>query len=306
MSAILFSGQGSQYVGMAKEIYENYNSAKELIDRADEILGNKISEIMFEGPAEKLTETRYTQLAIFLHSAVVFNILKDKLDIDCFAGHSVGELAALFAARVIDFEAAVKLVAKRGELMFSAGLEKPGTMFAIIGLDDEKVDELCDRFNKPEEDKIVVPANYNSPGQIVISGSQDYLREIAPLFKENGAKLVKELNVSGAFHSPLLDLAKNEFSKLIDSIDFNNAKFPVFTNVDANSENSSDELKRKLKEQIVSPVRWSQSLVAMKDSGVSKFLEIGPGKVLQGLVKRTLSDVQISGVDSYSDIQNFS
>lgn len=306
MGAILFSGQGSQYVGMAEDLYKNSDIAKNLIEKANEILGYSISEIMFKGPKEKLTETRFTQIAIFLHSSIIYDIVKENLDIDAAAGHSVGELSALYAAGVIKFDDAVKLVSWRGELMFQAGIDNPGTMFAVIGLDDKKVAQVSDQYNDPENDNYIVPANYNSPGQVVISGSRDFLKETAPKFKESGARLVKELNVSGAFHSPLLENAKDEFTKLLDSTEFSEAKFPIYTNIDAEGTTNSKELKNKLKQQLVSPVRWSQSLVAMKDEGISDFIEIGPGKVLQGLVKRTLSDVSISGLDKYSDIEKIS
>lgn len=306
MSVILFSGQGSQYVGMASDIYSNSDKAKKLIENANEILGYKISDIMFDGPNEKLTETRYTQPAIFLHSSIIFELVKDKLDAGAAGGHSVGELGALYAAGSISFEDGLKLVSKRGELMFEAGLEKPGTMFAVIGLNDEIINDLCEKFNDPENDNILVPANYNSPGQVVISGSKQYLKETAPKFKEAGARIVKELNVSGAFHSPLLESAREKFAELVDSIKFSDANFPVYTNVDAEPETDSKALKAKLKQQLVSPVKWSQSLVAMKDNGFSNFVEVGPGKVLQGLVKRTLSDVDINGIDKYVDIEKIS
>jgi [acyl-carrier-protein] S-malonyltransferase len=306
MSVILFSGQGSQYVGMANDFYNESDVAKNLINQANDILGYNLSDIMFDGPKEKLTETRYTQPAILIHSAVIYNLVKDKLNVSAAAGHSVGELGALYSAGVISYEDSIRLVSKRGELMFNAGLEKPGTMFAVIGLDDEKIDEVCNKLNDPKNDKIVVPANYNSPGQVVVSGSRDYLREVANEFKDSGARMVKELNVSGAFHSPLLEPAKEEFAELLTSIKFNDAQFPIYTNIDAEPETDSEKLKDKLKLQLVSPVKWSQSLVAMKDEGLSTFIELGPGKVLQGLVKRTLSDVDINGIDKYSDIEKIS
>ncbi|MDC1068194.1 ACP S-malonyltransferase [Candidatus Kapabacteria bacterium] len=306
MSVVLFSGQGSQYVGMANDIFSNSDVAKDLINSADDILGYNLSKIMFEGPSEKLRETRYTQVAIFLHSAVLFELLKTKIEVLAAAGHSVGELSALYSSGVIGFEDAIKLVSTRGELMYKAGLEKPGTMFAIIGLADENIDDICAKLNDPKNGNILVPANYNSPGQVVISGSRDYLKNSVEKFKDSGARIVKELQVSGAFHSPLLESARDEFSQLLDTISFKDASFPIYTNVDAESETDSQLLKDKLKLQLVSPVKWSQSLVAMKDSGISNFIELGPGKVLQGLVKRTLSDVSISGYDKYSDIEKIS
>lgn len=304
-SSLVFSGQGSQYVGMIKDVYENNQLALEIIQKANETLGFKISEIMFDGPIDILKETRYTQPAIYLHSAILFSIVKDNLNYDATAGHSVGEYAALFAAGVIDLFDGLKLVAKRGELMFNAGLEKPGTMFAIINLDDDKVAEVCEELTKNGNGNVVVAANYNSPGQVVVSGSAEYLRENIGAFKTAGARMVKELVVSGAFHSPLLNSAKDELAKAINETNFNDAIKPVYSNVFAKSLSNASEIKEALIMQLTSPVKWTQSIVQMQKDGITKFTEIGPGNVLQGLIKRTINDVEIFGLDKFEDIEKF-
>lgn len=303
-SALLFSGQGSQYVGMLQDLYDKYPEAKELIDSADKALGYKFSEICFDGPIEKLRETRYTQPAIFLHSAVVYNLIGSKLSFNAVAGHSVGEYAALYAAGVMKFEYALRLVALRGELMFNAGESLPGTMFAVLSLPDEKVIEVCEKLSDNPDGNVVVAANFNSPGQVVVSGSRDYLRDNVTAFKEAGTRIVKELNVSGAFHSPLMKPAQDELEKAINAINFENAKVPVYTNVYAKPVSEADQLKDALVKQLTSPVRWTQILENMKVDGIENFVELGPGKVLQGLVKRTLKEVEFSGFDTADDIQN--
>ncbi len=301
-NVLLFSGQGSQYVGMLKDIADNIPEADARIKQADEILGFKLSEICFEGPADKLKETRYTQPAIFLHSAVLFDLLKDKISFDATAGHSVGEYAALYASGVLSFEDALTLVAKRGELMFRAGEDMPGTMFAVINLSDDKVIEVCSSLTDEAKGNYVVAANFNSPGQIVVSGSRDYLRENVSAFKEAGARLVKELVVSGAFHSPLMKPAKEELEKAINEVKFSDAVKPVYSNVYAKKLVNADEIKNALVLQLTSPVRWTQTLIQMKEDGIDNFTEIGPGSVLQGLAKRTLKDVNISGFDKFEDL----
>lgn len=304
--ALLFSGQGSQYVGMMSSLYENYDLAKSMLNKADEILGYELSKICFDGPIEVLKETRYTQPAIFLHSAIVFELLKDKVTFDATAGHSVGEYAALFAAGVLSFEDALKLVSKRGQLMFGAGEVLPGTMFAVINLADDKLENLCNELSEIGKPEVIVPANYNSPGQIVISGSAEYLRANAHKFKEAGARMVTELVVSGAFHSPLMEPAKQELEIAINGINFNDANVPVYSNVYAKPLVSSEDIKSALIAQLTSPVKWSQSLIQMKDDGFTSFTELGPGIVLQGLVKRTLTEVEIFGCDKAEDLQKFS
>jgi len=302
-TALLCSGQGSQYVGMMKDLFDNSNIAKEIIQKADEILDFSLSEICFNGPMDVLKQTRFTQPAIFLHSAVLYELLKDKLAFDAVAGHSVGEYAALYIAGVIEFEDAIRLVSLRGQLMYSAGEELPGTMFAVLNLDDDKVIEVCNKLNQNDNDSVVVAANFNSPGQVVVSGSRDYLRNNINAFKEAGAKLVKELVVSGAFHSPLMKPAQLELEKAINTIEFKNAKVPVYSNVYAKPLTNADEIKNALIAQLTAPVLWTQSLRQMFDDGITRFVELGPGQVLQGLVKRTLENVEILGYDKFDDLQ---
>ena len=303
-TAILFPGQGSQYVGMGNDYFINNNIAKEKYEYADKILGYSISDICFNGPIEKLTETRYTQPALFLHSAIVFDLIKDKIQTSAVAGHSVGEYAAYYASGVFSFEDGLRLVAKRGELMFHSGEVEPGTMFAVIGLDEDKIKQVCDEISSTENG-VVVPANYNSPGQIVVSGTRDLLKANVNKFKEAGAKIVKELVVSGAFHSPLMQTSSEELAKFIDSIRFNDANYPVYVNISAKPVQDGNELKKCLIKQLTSPVFWMQSLRNMQNDGIDSFIEIGAGNVLQGLVKRTLDNVNISGVDNYENLKNF-
>lgn len=302
-TALLCSGQGSQYVGMMKDLFDNSNKAKEIIQKADEILDFSLSEICFNGPMDVLKQTRFTQPAIFLHSAVLYELLKDKLEFDAVAGHSVGEYAALYIAGVIEFEDALRLVSLRGQLMYSAGEELPGTMFAVINLDDDKVVEVCNKLNQNDEGAVVVAANFNSPGQVVVSGSRDFLRNNINAFKEAGAKLVKELVVSGAFHSPLMKPAQLELEKAINTIEFKNSKVPVYSNVYAKPLTNADEIKNALIAQLTAPVLWTQSLRQMFSDGITRFVELGPGQVLQGLVKRTLENIEILGYDKFDDLQ---
>ncbi len=297
--AYLFPGQGSQSVGMAKDIYENSDKAKEIIDSANEALGFDISQIMFEGPIESLKQTDVTQPAIFLHSILIFNLLKET-KFDVAAGHSLGEYSALVAAGAIGFIDALKLVRFRGQSMLQAGIEQPGTMAAVIGMDPDKVEKICDEASSAG---IVQCANFNSPGQIVISGSVDGVHKAMDLAKNAGAKMVKELVVSGAFHSPLMQSAKDKFKAELDKADIKNALKPVYANVTAKPVTDKIEISNLLFDQLTSPVRWEETIKNMIEDGITEFVEIGPGKVLQGLVKRINRDVRFSGLEKYSDLE---
>ncbi len=300
MNALLFAGQGSQYVGMIKGLSDEFPQALSRMKQADEILGFSLSTICYEGPVETLKETRYTQPALFVHEAIIVDLLRDKLEFSAVAGHSLGEYSALYAAGVLSFEDALKLVSLRGELMFRAGEHLPGTMLAVIGLADEIVNDICQKLNG--DGGVIVAANYNSPGQVVVSGSADFLRQHINTFKEAGARMVTELPVSGAFHSPLLESAKERLAEAIHSTQFNNSSIDVYCNISAKPEKNADKLRNSLIEQLVSPVRWTETMMNMHSAGISNFIEIGPGKVLQGLVKRTLTGVLFSGFDTTSDI----
>lgn len=294
MKAILFPGQGSQKVGMGLNHYENQQDFRELTDYSDRLLGYKISDIMFNGPAEKLTRTEFTQPAIFIHSVALFRQMK--LNPDMVAGHSLGEFSALTAAGTIDFESALSLVALRGKLMQNAGEINPGTMAALIGMDDDVVDNICLEATQLIQ-KPVVPANYNCPGQLVISGDIDAVKKAVELAKENGCRIAKMLPVSGAFHSPLMKPAFEALKKKLEDIQFKPAECPVYSNYTAKPSSDPDVLKENLLNQLVNPVRWTQTLINMENDGASCFIEVGPGNVLQGLVKRTLKDVTIEGAE---------
>ncbi|GAB5465375.1 MAG: ACP S-malonyltransferase [Candidatus Kapaibacteriales bacterium] len=304
-TALLFSGQGSQYKGMLQDHFDTLAEAKQKLEKANDILGYDITDIMFDMESNRLTETRYTQPAIYLHSTLAFDYAKNVLEFDTVAGHSIGEYAALYAAGVIGWADGLKLVSKRGELMFGSGEKRPGTMFAVVGLEDEKVTEVCESLTN--DGNIVVAANFNSPGQVVVSGDKDYLKENSIKFKEAGAKLVKELNVSGAFHSPLLEDAQKELASAIEGIEFSEPKVPIYQNVSAKGETDINAIQKNLTSQLTGSVRWTESLKNMQQDGIQEFIEIGPGKVLQGLVKRTLEgDISINGLDKHEDILRLS
>lgn len=300
-TALLFSGQGSQYVGMAKDIIDSNDIAKGLAARANDVLGYDLTNVMFEGPDEILRQTRYTQPALFLHEAIILGVTKMRDTMSAVAGHSLGEYSALYAAGVVSFDDALQVVQLRANLMYEAGNKIPGTMAAIVGLDDEAVSALCAELNGVGGN-IIVPANFNSPGQVVISGSADYVRACMPLFKERGAKIVKELQVSGAFHSPLLAEAEEGLANKIRSTEFTDASVPVFVNVTGEPTMDSSSLKDAAIRQLTSPVLWTTTLQNMWKAGLTSFCEIGPGKVLQGLVKRTIAEAEITGIDTLVDI----
>jgi [acyl-carrier-protein] S-malonyltransferase len=299
MIAYIFPGQGSQYVGMGKDLYEQFPIAKKYFDEADSVLGFFLSKICFEGPEEELKQTKNTQPAIFLHSVALWKLLK-RTNASMVAGHSLGEYSALVAAEAISFADAIKLVRLRGELMQKAGEENPGTMAAIVGLDASVVGEVT---KKASEVGIVQAANFNSPGQIVISGSVAGVRKAMEFAKERGAKLVKELVVSGAFHSPLMQSAKDGLKEALDAVAINDAKIPLYANVTAKSVQRASEIRTLLLEQVTSPVRWEETVNNMVAGGATKFIEIGPGKVLQGLIKRTVASAEILGIDKALEVK---
>ncbi|MCL6493555.1 MAG: ACP S-malonyltransferase [Ignavibacterium sp.] len=299
--AFLFPGQGSQYVGMAKDLFDNSVEAKEMIRTADEAVGANLSYIMFNGPEDQLKQTEFTQPAIFLHSVVLASLIRT-LRPDAAAGHSLGEYSALVAAGAIQFYEAMKLVRQRGLAMQYAGTVMQGTMAAIVGLQPKDVEQLCAEASSAG---IVQCANFNSPGQIVISGSVEGVKKAMELCKAKGAKLVKELVVSGAFHSPLMEPAKEKLQNALNDTHFYDARFPVYTNVTAKPVTDKKEIKKLLFDQLTSPVRWEETIQNMISDGIEEFYEIGPGKVLQGLVKRINPNVKVFGIDKYEDVYQY-
>lgn len=297
-TAFLFPGQGSQYVGMGKDLYELHPDARRLFDQADAIIGTSLTKICFEGPEEELKQTKNTQPAIFLHSVVLSKFYRGEKAIMA-AGHSLGEYSALVYAGALTFEDGLRLVRLRGELMQKAGVEQPGTMAAIVGLEASVVGEVC---CSAWETGIVQAANFNSPGQIVISGSVSGVRKAMELAKARGAKIVKELPVSGAFHSPLMESAKRGLQAALEKAPIQDASIPVYANVTAKPVTNASEIRQLLDDQLTSPVRWDETISAMSSAGVSSFVEIGPGKVLQGLVKRIVPSASTRGVEKLADI----
>lgn len=297
-TAFIFPGQGSQYVGMGRDFFENDPNSRAIFQQADDILGFALSKLCFDGPEEELRQTHNTQPAIFLHSIVALRTMSKK-NADMVAGHSLGEYTALVAAGAFSFEDGLKLVRLRGELMQRAGEEQHGTMAAIVGLLPEVVEELCMEASSAG---IVQPANFNAPGQIVISGSVEGVRKGMELAKARGAKLVKELVVSGAFHSPLMASAREGLKKKLDETPLRDASVPIYMNVTAEPVTKAEEIRDLLYRQLTSPVRWEDSIIHMVRDSADSFVEIGPGKVLQGLVKRIAAHVAVSNIDKYTDV----
>lgn len=281
MKAYVFPGQGAQYVGMGKDVYENDPVAKKLFEEANEILGFRITDLMFEGTEEDLKQTKVTQPAIFLHSVILAKTLGNSFQPEMTAGHSLGEFSALVAAGALSYEDGLKLVYQRALAMQKACEIKPSTMAAIVGLDDNIVEEVCDSV-----DDIVVPANYNCPGQLVISGTFEGVDKACDLLKEKGAKRALKLPVGGAFHSPLMEPARAELADAINNTQFNIPVCPVYQNVDAKPQTDPANIKQNLIAQLTAPVRWTQTVQNMLADGADHFTEIGPGKVLQGLIKK--------------------
>jgi len=294
MKAFVFPGQGAQFVGMGKDLYETNALAKKYFDRADEILGFKITEIMFNGTDEQLKETKVTQPAVFLHSVIQALCLGDSFNPAMVAGHSLGEFSALVASGALDFEDGLKLVASRANAMQKACEINSGTMAAIIGLPDEKVEEICASVSS--EGDIVVAANYNCPGQLVISGNVNAVNAACEKLKEAGAKRALPLKVSGAFHSPLMQPAKDELQAAIEKTTFKTPKCPVYQNVDAKPHTDAEEIKLNLIAQLTSPVRWTASVQTMIHDGADDFTECGPGKALQGMIGRIDKNVNAHGI----------
>lgn len=290
MKAFVFPGQGAQFTGMGKDLYDNSPLAKELFEKANDILGFRITDIMFEGSAEDLKQTKVTQPAVFLHSVILAKTLGDNFQPDMVAGHSLGELSALVAAEAISFEDGLKLVAKRAMAMQKACEQTPSTMAAVLALPDEKVEELCAKV----EGEVVVAANYNCPGQLVISGSIPGIEKACELMLEAGAKRALRLPVGGAFHSPLMEPAKIELAEAIEATTFRAPKCPVYQNVTTKGETDPETIKKNLVLQLTAPVKWTQSVQNMIADGADSFTEVGPGAVLQGLVKKIDKSVAVA------------
>ncbi len=288
MKAYVFPGQGAQYVGMGKDLYEKSAQARELFEKANAILGFRITDLMFDGTEEDLRQTRVTQPAVFLHSVILARVLGDEFKPDMVAGHSLGEFSALVANKVLAFEDGLKLVYARAQAMQKACEIQPSTMAAILGLDDESVERIC----KSIQEEVVVPANYNSPGQLVISGSIAGIDLACEKLKEAGAKRALVLKVGGAFHSPLMEPARLELAEAINNTKFTKGICPVYQNVTAQPVTDPEIIKVNLISQLTAPVRWTQIMQNMIADGAKNFVELGPGNVLQGLIKKVNKDIE--------------
>jgi [acyl-carrier-protein] S-malonyltransferase len=289
MKSYIFPGQGAQFIGMGKDLYEHSSSAKDLFERANEILGFRITDIMFSGTDEDLKQTNVTQPAIFLHSVILAKELKSNFNPDMVAGHSLGEFSALVAAEALSFEDGLRLVSARANAMQKACEIQPSTMAAILGLDDFTVEDICQRVSD-----VVVPANYNCPGQLVISGSIEGVDKACELLLEAGAKRALKLNVGGAFHSPLMELARVELQAAIENTEIKEPICPIYQNIDAKPYKDVPSIKHNLIAQLTGAVRWTQTVEKMLHDGATSFVEVGPGNVLQGLVKKVDRTVETS------------
>jgi [acyl-carrier-protein] S-malonyltransferase len=287
MKAYVFPGQGAQFTGMGKDLYQNSPLAKELFEKANEILGFRITDIMFEGTADELKQTKVTQPAIFLHSVILAKTLGDSFKPDMVAGHSLGEFSALVANQTLSFEDGLKLVSQRALAMQKACEIVPSTMAAVLGLEDQIVEEVC-----ASVDGVVVAANYNCPGQLVISGETSAVEKACELLKERGAKRALLLPVGGGFHSPMMEPAREELAKAIENTHFSNPICPVYQNVTATAVSDPTEIKKNLIIQLTAPVKWTQSVQQMIADGGKEFIEVGPGNVLQGLIKKIDKEAQ--------------
>jgi [acyl-carrier-protein] S-malonyltransferase len=290
MKAYVFPGQGAQFVGMGKDLYEKSAIAKEKFEKANVLLGFRITDLMFTGTDEDLRQTKVTQPAIFLHSTILAVVLGNSFKPDMVAGHSLGEFSALVANKTLSFEDGLVLVSKRAMAMQKACEKTLSTMAAILGIEDKIVEEVCASLKE-----VVVPANYNSPGQIVISGSNEGIDKAIEILKEKGAKRALKLAVGGAFHSPLMEPARLELEEAIKNTKFSKPLCPVYQNVNANPSTNPEVIKINLVAQLISPVRWTQSVINMISDGASSFVEVGPGSVLQGLIKKVNKDVVTEG-----------
>ena len=292
MKAYLFPGQGSQFPGMGKDLFDRFEMAKEMFQASDEILGFDLSTILLEGSKEDLQQTRVTQPAIYLHSVISAKVMGGDFQPDALAGHSLGEFSALTAAGAIDFESGLKLVSQRAEAMQKACNQSEGTMAAVLGLEDQIVEEICQQTSG-----VVVAANYNCPGQLVISGNVDAIASACEDLKAAGARRALVLPVGGAFHSPLMEPARSELANAIDATHFSAPLCPIYQNTTAQAVNEPKAIQKNLIAQLTAPVRWTQSVNVMIESGITDFVEVGPGKVLQGLVRKISPEVAISGAE---------